>query len=159
MFKNLKEKAKKFWYNNKTKIIAVATGVAAVGGVVLLVYTGKKNMDLKLQEEAIEKERKDAEQKAEWDAEWEQMKNDPARKLAHGGWVTESYDIGDACEDGYEIQEFIINDLPLENLGVFGEDMVARMKEMFPDLDDTDLGSIIIDMYTKKPSSETGDAA
>lgn len=69
------------------------------------------------------------------DDPFEARKKNPKYQLANGGWITDDYEMcGWECPDGQqgEITEMIINDLPIGNMGVFGEDICKKLDELYP---------------------------
>lgn len=150
-----KTKIKVFWEKHWYKIIAVV-GVIGVGIYEINKYRQAQPSDEEI-EEAIAtvgnnlvEPATDETKEDDW---FESRRKDPERQLTNGGWVTDEYEIGDfVCHDGksFNIQEFIVNDATLENVGTLGEDLVARIKEKNPDLDEFELGSVVIDICSRK---------
>ena len=171
-----KTKIKNFWEKHWYKIVAV-TGLITFG---IYEYGKYRNSQSPIDAFLSEEEADDAiatvannlgepivdstEAIKKYDDWYESRKNDPARQLTNGGWITDDYEIGDfdmadlsQNEKIYHLQEFIVNDAPLVNAGSLGEDLIAKIKERNPDLDEFELGSVVIDIYSrssKEPEKE-----
>lgn len=147
-----KTKIKVFWEKHWYKIVAVV-GVVGVGIYEINKYRQAQPSDEEIEETvktALDQPATDETEEDDW---FESRRKDPERQLTNGGWVTDEYEIGDFVRhDGksFDIQEFIVNDATLENVGTLGEDLVARIKEKNPDLDEFELGSVVIDICSRK---------
>lgn len=145
MKESMKNKAKKFWAKHKWTIISVVAVLGCAG------YAYAKYHNVHLSDEEIEQngrlvdakpsDKEIAEALAtvannEIDAYWDRRQKDPKYQLANGGWITDDYEMEDfKTTDGQTITcvEMIINDLPVENLGIFGEDVQKKLNELYPD--------------------------
>lgn len=146
MKESMMNKAKKFWAAHKYKIMGVLT-LAGIGTYAYCKYRQSHLSDEEINS-AIENVAngfmKEADQAGSLSA-WDEKENDPKYQLANGGWVTDEYFV-----DGDGIREFIVNDVPLANIGTLGDDLVARLNEQFPDQYKFELGSMIVDIYCNK---------
>ena len=140
MKESMMNKAKKFWAAHKYKIMGALT-LAGIGAYAYCKYRQSQPSD-----EEIDKAVKDplSELEKSGESDWDVLANDPKNQLANGGWVADQYGV---CDD---IEEFIVNDVPLTNIGTFGDDLIVRLKEQHPEYDSFELGSMIVDIYCNK---------
>lgn len=144
-------KVKKF-YNDHKEIIC--TVILTATGVTIAYVAGKALFDT-FEKPAIIKndtpkfESLAEESSLEVEDSFEARKKDPKYQLANGGWITDDYEMCDwKCPDGTVISstEMIINDLPIGNMGVFGEDICKKLDELYPDHGPITDVSMIIDL-------------
>ena len=132
----LKEKAKLFWERNKADSICwlAVIGVTSVTGAILANRAGAARKE---HEEEL------ARQQAEWEEmrnaaieeakkEEERIANDPANHLPGGGYV--SPDNNNLYETDYP--NLLANCVPLSSMGEFGEEMIRRLREEYPDCEE-----------------------
>lgn len=120
------KKVKMFWDKNKANIIFLAGALVMLGAeswaIGMAVKSYKENQEQKAREEA-ERKRLKAEEAAKYQEDRiNAMKKDPDNQIA-GGWVLEDY--------LYEPDEpyLIANDVPLSDLGDFGQEIIRRAKD------------------------------
>lgn len=129
-------KVKKFYNDHKELIYTV---ILTATGVTLVYVAGKALMDVFNESKPTENKSLEFNSLAEESSlenSFEARKKDPKYQLANGGWITDDYEMCDwACPDGTVISstEMIINDLPIGNMGVFGEDICKKLDELYPD--------------------------
>ena len=128
---SLKMRAQMFLERNKENILIVGSQIIMWGAVIfggVAIYKGAKSEEEKRQ---AEKAAKEAQERQEFLQkmleEWEARKNAPENQLTDGGWV--SYDgLNEPDAPFAEAQ-----DVPLESMGQFGEDIRNRYQENFPE--------------------------
>lgn len=158
-----KTKIKNFWEKHWYKIVAV------VGLVGLGVYEYNKYRQDNLSEEEVNdaiatvgnnlaESATDATEEDDW---FETRRKDPARQLENGGWITDDYEMeGWTTKSGQkgEIVEMVVNDLPIDNMGAFGDDIQKKLTELYPNSKAITDVSMIIDLRHDpdfvKPSKE-----
>ncbi len=131
-----KEKAKLFWERNKTDILGWLIGAGVITGVgCAAAYMSQKaaeKREAELAEQIRELDEENAKKQAEAEAEEERIKNDPANQLPGGGYV--SPDNNNLYEPDYP--NLLANCVPLSSMGEFGEEMIRRLREEYPDCEE-----------------------
>lgn len=132
-----KEGLQRFWqkYGEAITTIGIAAGV--IGG---LAYANKKIGeaaeqrrldDLAAQEEAKKKAEEETRRESEKEARrYEEMKNDPANQLTGGGYIDPE---GNDWLYEADCPGLLANHVPLTSMGEFGQDMIKRLNETYPD--------------------------
>lgn len=148
MNESMKNKAKRFWAKNKYKIIAV---VALLGFATyeIVKHSQTQPTDEEIEEVVLDALDEEYENPIEEESSFEKRQKDPKYQLDNGGWVTDDYEMEDFhTKDGQTIAvtEMIINDVPVENLGVFGGDIQKKFDELYPDHKPVTDVSMIIDL-------------
>lgn len=133
----LKEKAKLFWERNKADIIGWLVGAGVISaGICTAAYFTKKQIE----KEEAEKERiaKELEEKRNREAQ-EAMDEDardaadPANQLTGGGYIRPQND--NLYETDYP--NALANCVPLSSMGEFGQDIIRRLNDEYPDWEET----------------------
>ena len=131
-----KEKAKLFWERNKTDILfwmatlGIITGVGCIGE-----HIAKKRKDgrqalenaVRLMEDQKKKEAAEEARKRE-----EAEANDPNNQLSCGGYVTPGNN--NLYEPDWP--NLLANCVPLSKMGEFGEEMIKKLREEYPDCEE-----------------------
>ena len=131
-----KEKAKLFWERNKADILGwlvgagIITGIGCIGAHISQKAAEKQEAELAEQIRKLNEET--AKKRAEAEAEEERIKNDPANQLPGGGYV--SPDNNNLYEPDYP--NLLANCVPLSSMGEFGEEMIRRLREEYPDCEE-----------------------
>lgn len=127
-----KEKAKLFWERNKTDIIGWLIGAGAITGVgCAAAYMSqkaaeKREAELAEQIQKLNEERKKEEEAAI--ADEDQIANNPDNQLTEGGYVAP--DRNNLYEA--DCPNILANSVPLTSMGQFGQDIIDRYKEEWP---------------------------
>ena len=131
-----KEKAKLFWERNKTDIIGwlVGAGIITGFGCAVAHYTERKEKERKAVEDMVRamEDAKRAEEARKAEEEEKRIREDPANQLPGGGYV--SPDNNNLYEPDYP--NLLANCVPLSSMGEFGEEMIRRLREEYPDCEE-----------------------
>lgn len=137
------KKIKIFWDIHKVEILFWAgLAVTATTAVAVGSHINKKH-ELKLQEEAIERERKHNEVVAEAERLQKEWEGDPLNTVSSGGAIADYYD---CSYKQYDMASFTINDIPISSMGDFGKNIVAISKERFPEFGEFDTAQMILEL-------------
>jgi len=153
--KELKEKAARFWEENKWKIACLAT-VAA--GAAVIIFGVRR--DINAAEEAVDSDeelQKSLEHvlgspECKDEETFEEKQENPTRQLSCGGWVLED------DMHNKELPLMIANDVPIASLGEFGQELIRKAEGV--DLGDFNqdlnlaLTSIMINLETADARTE-----
>ena len=141
----IKEKVKKFWDRNKEVIIG--GGLFLLGGIGLWYAVKEKNPPTDEELEKMVRNEIGNDEPAKGSVRYEEPKELQGEPLLGGGHVDQAYVL-----EGFdkEITEFIVNDVPMESLGQFGQDMAAKLAEHYPDRKEPVMACMIIDLHEKE---------
>ena len=125
------EKTKLFWERNRgvilELIVLAVTGTAIGSGIAIAVNKKEKRKQEERQKyEEMLKEQVEAQQLA-YEAEEERIMNAPENQLPGGGFVRDNYLYEPDCPG------CLCNCVSLTAMGEFGQDMIRRLKDEYPD--------------------------
>lgn len=127
----IKEKMKRFWDRNKAEIIMYGGFFLMLAGLgVVAEHTWSKGV--REEKERMAKAQEDWDMKKldlqrMYEEEQIRMRNDPANQIPGGGYVQ---------NDGFyetDCPWANCNEVPLASMGEFGQEMIRRLKEQYPD--------------------------
>ena len=128
----LKEKAKLFWDRNKAEILGWLIGAGVITGVgCAAAYASQKAAEKREAELAERIRRLDEERKKEAEAAIaaeDQIANNLDNQLTEGGYVAP--DRNNLYEA--DCPNILANSVPLTSMGQFGQDIIDRYKEEWP---------------------------
>lgn len=159
MKKDITIKAKKLWWKHGWKLGLVAS---ALGVSWSLGRACQRNAN-KAADEAAKKEEERKRRAQEFEENWKAYVADPKNHLGDCGVITD--DFWDEGCDNAVIPNMIVNDVPIEKLGEFGEELMKRAhdgdkhgliepEDLAKAIDENAKCSIVISIYHDEEEKE-----
>ncbi len=127
----VREKLKRFWDRNRAEIITYGGFFLMLAGLGICAdkYLGDAKEQKMAEADAAWKKVKEdlSEKQAEYEKECRARKEDPTNKISGGGYVREDGFYETDCPWAW------CDEVPLASMGEFGQEMIRRLKEQYPD--------------------------
>ena len=134
---------------------AIGLGTTMLGAYCVGAHNQKETY--KAQQKAIDDKKESQWRLARYQAEWKEYCENPANQLSSGGVVTD-----DAWDEGGTVN-MILNDVPLDSMGAFGEALIERLRtnpgcmeqqEVNYILDNNPMASLVVCLYPTDEEKE-----